>query len=68
MIYKLHLVISKLLVPVTLNIWQQGKDGNMKNSKNVIVLTGAGQLGMAIARRMGYGNKIFVADWKIENA
>ncbi|WP_262714355.1 MULTISPECIES: hypothetical protein [Mucilaginibacter] len=40
----------------------------MKNSKNVIVLTGAGQLGMAIARRMGYGNKIFVADWKIENA
>ncbi|SDG43850.1 NAD(P)-dependent dehydrogenase, short-chain alcohol dehydrogenase family [Mucilaginibacter gossypii] len=56
------------MVPVTLNIWQQGKDGNMKNSKNVIVLTGAGQLGMAIARRMGYGNKIFVADWKIENA
>lgn len=40
----------------------------MKTSNNVIVLTGAGQLGMAIARRMGYGNKIFVADWKIENA
>jgi len=40
----------------------------MKTSNNVIVLTGAGQLGMAIVRRMGYGNKMFVADWKIENA
>src|ERR1700712_797835 len=36
--------------------------------KDIIVLTGAGQLGMAIVRRMGYGNKIFVADWKLENA
>jgi NAD(P)-dependent dehydrogenase (short-subunit alcohol dehydrogenase family) len=36
--------------------------------KDIIVLTGAGQLGMAIARRMGYGNKIFVADWKLQNA
>lgn len=40
----------------------------MKLPKNVIVLTGAGQLGMAIVRRVAYGNKIFVADWKIENA
>ena len=40
----------------------------MKTNKDIIVLTGAGQLGMAIARRMGYGNKIFVADWKLENA
>lgn len=40
----------------------------MKTSNNVIVLTGAGQLGMAIVRRVGYGNKIFVADWKTENA
>ena len=40
----------------------------MKTTKDIIVLTGAGQLGMAIARRMGYGNKIFVADWKLENA
>nr|WP_199081090.1 SDR family oxidoreductase [Pedobacter sp. ASV19] len=40
----------------------------MSIQKDVIVLIGAGQLGMAIARRMGYGNKIFVADWKIENA
>ena len=40
----------------------------MKTKKDIIVLTGAGQLGMAIARRMGYGNKIFVADWKLKNA
>lgn len=36
--------------------------------KDVIVLTGAGQIGMAIARRMGYGSRIIVADWKLENA
>jgi NAD(P)-dependent dehydrogenase (short-subunit alcohol dehydrogenase family) len=40
----------------------------MKKTKDIIVLTGAGQLGMAIARRIGYGKKIFVADWKLENA
>jgi NAD(P)-dependent dehydrogenase (short-subunit alcohol dehydrogenase family) len=40
----------------------------MESRKDIIVLTGAGQLGMAIVRRMGYGNKIFVADWKLENA
>jgi NAD(P)-dependent dehydrogenase (short-subunit alcohol dehydrogenase family) len=36
--------------------------------KDIIVLTGAGQLGMAIVRRMGYGNKIIIGDWKLENA
>lgn len=40
----------------------------MDNKKDIIVLTGAGQLGMAMVRRMAYGNKIIVADWKIENA
>jgi len=40
----------------------------MKTTKEIIVLTGAGQIGMAIARRMGYGKKVFVADWKLENA
>lgn len=40
----------------------------MKTVKDIIVLTGAGQIGMAIARRMGHGKKIFVADWKLENA
>lgn len=36
--------------------------------KKVMVWTGAGQIGMAIARRMGYGMKIVVGDKKIENA
>lgn len=36
--------------------------------KNVMIWTGAGQIGMAIARRMGYGMKIIVGDKKIENA
>lgn len=40
----------------------------MSTKKDVIVLTGAGQIGMAIARRMAYGNKMIVADWKLENA
>jgi NAD(P)-dependent dehydrogenase (short-subunit alcohol dehydrogenase family) len=40
----------------------------MAHKNDIIVLTGAGQLGMAIARRMGQGKRIFVADWKIENA
>lgn len=36
--------------------------------KDVLILTGAGQIGMAIARRMGYGKKIVIGDRKIENA
>lgn len=36
--------------------------------KDVVMLTGAGQIGMAIARRTGYGKKIIVADNKEENA
>lgn len=40
----------------------------MSTKKDVVVLTGAGQLGMAIVRRMSQGKKIIVADWKIENA
>lgn len=36
--------------------------------KKVMILTGAGQIGMAIARRMGYGMKIVIGDKKIENA
>lgn len=36
--------------------------------KNVMILTGAGQIGMAIARRMGYGMKIVIGDKKIANA
>lgn len=36
--------------------------------KDVIVWTGAGQIGMAIARRIGYGKKIIVGDKNFENA
>ena len=37
-------------------------------NQDVLILTGAGQIGMAIARRMGYGKKIVVGDKKPENA
>lgn len=36
--------------------------------KNVMILTGAGQIGMAIARRVGMGMKIVTGDRKPENA
>ncbi|MGM9540976.1 SDR family oxidoreductase [Anaerovibrio sp.] len=36
--------------------------------KDVLVLTGAGQIGMAIARRMGYGKKIVIGDKSFANA
>ena len=36
--------------------------------KNVMLVTGAGQIGMAIARRVGYGMKIVIGDKRRENA
>ena len=36
--------------------------------KEVMILTGAGQIGMAIARRRGYGMKIVIGDKELENA
>ena len=36
--------------------------------KEVMILTGAGQIGMAIARRMGYGKKIVVGDLNPESS
>ncbi|HJH61818.1 MAG TPA: SDR family oxidoreductase [Firmicutes bacterium] len=36
--------------------------------KNVMILTGAGQIGMAIARRMGHGMKIVIGDKNPANA
>lgn len=36
--------------------------------KDVMLLVGAGQIGMAIARRVGYGKTIIVSDKNIENA
>jgi NAD(P)-dependent dehydrogenase (short-subunit alcohol dehydrogenase family) len=38
------------------------------NMKDVILWVGAGQIGMAIARRIGYGKKIVVGDKSIDNA
>lgn len=36
--------------------------------KDVLILTGAGQIGMAITRRIGFGKKIIIGDKNIENA
>lgn len=36
--------------------------------KDVMILTGAGQIGMAIARRTGYGMKIIIGDKRMKNA
>ena len=36
--------------------------------KDVFVLVGAGQIGLAIARRMAYGLKVIVADKNLDNA
>lgn len=36
--------------------------------KDVMILTGAGQIGMAIARRTGYEMKIIIGDKRMENA
>lgn len=37
-------------------------------SKDVMIVTGAGQISMAIARRIGYGKKIILGDKNIDNA
>ena len=37
-------------------------------ASEVVLWTGAGQIGMAIARRVGYGKKILVGDKSIDNA
>lgn len=36
--------------------------------KDVVILTGAGQIGMAIARRIGFGKKIVIGDKSMKNA
>lgn len=37
-------------------------------NQEVMILTGAGQIGMAIARRVGYGKKIVIGDKRMESA
>lgn len=57
-----------------LKIWLQKRcynfvaENDIVMKKDVMILTGAGQIGMAIARRLGYGMKIVVGDKRIENA
>ena len=36
------------------------EDWGVKMKKDVMIVTGAGQIGMAIARRVGFGKKIVV--------
>ena len=36
--------------------------------KNVIVVIGAGQIGQAIARRVGIGKHVLLADMHLDNA
>ncbi|MBQ1491494.1 MAG: SDR family NAD(P)-dependent oxidoreductase, partial [Blautia sp.] len=36
--------------------------------KDVMLVTGAGQIGMAIARRVGFGKKIILGDKSLQNA
>ena len=40
----------------------------MGTVKDVVIWTGAGQIGMAIARRVGYGKKLLVGDKSLANA
>ena len=40
----------------------------MMDKKEVMIVTGAGQISMAIARRVGYGKKIVMGDKNINNA
>lgn len=40
----------------------------MMKKKDVMIVTGAGQISMAIARRIGYGKKIVMGDKNINNA
>lgn len=39
-----------------------------ENQKTIIVVIGAGSIGQAIARRVGFGKQIILADLRIENA
>lgn len=58
-------LLFDLKIPRIKNVNSRKEFGKMKD---VMILTGAGQIGMAIARRMGYGMKIVIGDKKMENA
>ena len=60
------IVLYRIFIIIHENINHRSEEKNM--GKDVMILTGAGQIGMAIARRMGYGKKIIVGDKRLENA
>lgn len=60
----IKIIITKQLKQSVTSNFNTGK----KMTKEVMILTGAGQIGMAIARRLGTGKKIIIGDKKIENA
>lgn len=50
-------------------VWRKRQNKKEQEAvKDVMILSGAGQIGMAIARRMGYGKTIVAADKNAENA
>ncbi len=53
---------------ITGSAHRKGTSALLADKKDVMILTGAGQIGMAIARRMGYGMKIIVGDKSKANA
>ena len=48
--------------------WRKRKEAEHMRAKEVLVVTGAGQISMAIARRIGYGKKIVLGDKNPANA
>ena len=44
------------------------KKENLSYEKVMIVVTGAGQISMAVVRGVGQDKKIILLDWNIENA
>ena len=44
------------------------KEESVMKNKEVLLVTGAGQLSMAMARRMGYGKKIILGDKNVQHA
>ena len=44
------------------------KERNIMSKKDVMIVTGAGQISMAIARRVGYGKKIIMGDKNMDHA
>ena len=66
--YQVHLKLQLLFFSERLQLGYKKERGVWIMKKDVMILTGAGQIGMAIARRMGYGKKIVIGDKKPENA